>query len=429
MKRLWKRKIGRTMAAALSLTVLLGLTACGSGAEKSVGGGGDGAGAVSAVEEQTEAAAEAGEGEEAAEAAADAGKDVSEIVFGNSAKNLIRDSYSPCFGDGRVYYINQEDMLCSFALDGSDPQTHTGSLMEEARYDHERPAYLNYYQGKVYYIATIEGKAGKELDRHAEIFCVDPASGAVESVASFEDEGGNLWAKGMLIMDDELFYSVNAVQESSFVGVINLATGETNEFFKMSAKEGDPINTFDTDGTYLYMFSSTSRSNIRRVLLADVYEAEPPCDTLVEYHDTLIPADGGFYTLHEDVNTHDSMFLFYSYAGASDSWQGEERFPAENGELTDDVEKLPGILPHHADMYAVGDGMASLVRGLRQLYYAPTDDYRESVLAAELTYTVSATVPYYHVLHAGVYGDTLYLVTENENGAEFHALMADGTFQ
>lgn len=39
MKRLWKRKIGRTMAAALSLTVLLGLTACGSGAEKSVGGG------------------------------------------------------------------------------------------------------------------------------------------------------------------------------------------------------------------------------------------------------------------------------------------------------------------------------------------------------------------------------------------------------
>ena len=77
----------------------------------------------------------------------------------------------------------------------------------------------------------------------------------------------------------------------------------------------------------------------------------------------------------------------------------------------------------------IGDGMASLVRGLRQLYYAPADDYRESVLAAELTYTVSATVPYYHVLHAGVYGDTLYLVTENENGAEFHALMANGTFQ
>lgn len=138
MKRLWKRKIGRTMAAALSLTALLGLTACGSGAEKSAGD--DGAGAVSAVEEQMEAAAEAGEGEEAAAPAADAGKDVSEIVFGNSAKNLIRDSYSPCFGDGRIYYINQEDMLCSFALDGSDPQTHTGSLMEEARYDHERPA-------------------------------------------------------------------------------------------------------------------------------------------------------------------------------------------------------------------------------------------------------------------------------------------------
>ena len=76
MKRLWKRKIGRTMAAALSLTALLGLTACGSGAEKSAGD--DGAGAVSAVEEQMEAAAEAGEGEEAAAPAADAGKDGSQ---------------------------------------------------------------------------------------------------------------------------------------------------------------------------------------------------------------------------------------------------------------------------------------------------------------------------------------------------------------
>ena len=350
---------------------------------------------------------------------------VTQPVYGNDPNNLFQMDNTVCFGNGRVYYINFSDEVASFALDGSDAAVHgvIGNLSEGSY----GGSALNWYNGKVYYMIT---QYREDYTRFVEVRSMDVETGEETQIAVY-DNSDNPTSNSMLIIGDNLFYSCyDTNTKTTSVTVQNLITGESNLILEMTTSSaGLGHAAFASDGANLYLYIYNGFYSVYKMPMSAVYDSEPSCEqvAVVSLNSTVLTGDG-MYTDHTDGNTHESSYVFYAYENSGENWPYETVLDhvAADGD-TGDEEGIIRNLIWYSTKWMLGDALVSEAQFNRNLYYASSVDYTQSVSVSGLSFEQSAQNG--TGLYAGEYEDVLYLILEDENGVSFHTLAADGTYK
>ena len=341
-----------------------------------------------------------------------------DVVFGNKPNNLYQSSSAPCFGEGRIYYINRDNELASFALDGSDHLVH-GSVGTVP--DHTTPSGLNYYQNAVYFVVTVEEPEA----RYPEIRRFDLASNEVEPIASMigNSEYNVTTANGLAIINDDLYYSYyeGSIANGRIVaGVISLTSDQTNTIKTISSPCGVHQFVFDSDGKYLYM-RSNDMGTVYRLPLSHVYDEEPECEQVLfgTADNSLTFDDGGFYVVVAKED-HSISYGFYDYEKANAQWEYDLVMDTIS-DTAEDQEQL--FLTNH---YVLGQSMVCVSNAGSVLYSASADDLHLSDLV-KLDFAYENGYGYVYWL--GEYEDVLYVVSGTEDGEVLQAIAPDGSLR
>ena len=392
---------------------------CGALLLGALAGCGGGQSTESAAPAQTVSSGEAAGAESAAPEAA------AELTYGNDPNNLYQLNDTVCFGNGRVFYINFRNEVASFAMDGSDPKVH-GAIGEISQGSSGAIA-PNWYEGRVYYMIT---QYRADYTRYVEIRSMDVETGEETQVAVY-DGSDHPAANGMLIIGDDLFYSCyDNGTDLTTVTVQDLVTGESNLVLdRTTAHGGSGHAGFASDGTNLYLYINNGVHMVFKVPMSAIYDSEPPCQQVaaVSMTSTVLTGDG-MYTDYTDPSTRESSYVFYAYENSGENWPHETVL--DHVDADGDTGSEEGIIRNliwYSAKWMLGDALAAEAQFNRNLYYAPSVDYTQSVSAGELDFESSAANG--NGLHAGTCEDVLYLVLENGDSASFHTLTADGTYQ
>jgi len=354
-----------------------------------------------------------------------AGFSAEQLVYGNDPNNLYQLEMTPCFGDGRVYYINFNDEVASFALDGSDAKVHgtIGNISENS----SGASHLNWYDGGVYYAIT---QYREDYTRYVEIRRMDVQTGE-EAVVATCDSSDNVTDNGMIIIGENLFYSCyDPDTKATTATVFNLATQETGLILKeTTAHAGLGSAVFTTDGKYLYIFIYNGLYRVYKMPLAAVYDREPSYEqvAVISLPPTVL-TEKGFYTDYTDTDTHDSSFVFYHYDTSGADWSYETILDqvASDGD-TGSEEGILRNLVWYSYKWFLGDGMVSVSQMNKKLYYSSSADFTQSASLGGLSFENSAVNG--TGLYAGIYEGVFYLIQEDKNGVTFHTLTSDGSYK
>lgn len=335
------------------------------------------------------------------------------MVYGNDPNNLFQLPQSPCFGNGRAYYINANNEIASIALDGNDARID--GTIKNLSDTSTGASYLNWYNGSVYYIIT---QYREDSTRYLEIRSMDVSTGTESTVLKCE-ESDNIADNGMLIIGDNLFYAgYDPATRNTTINVFNLQTEEQNQILKKNIDPSPLSSAFVTDGEYLFLQTGIW---IYRIAWSDIYKSEPKCEELLKVTTltSLIIADNGFYFVEpdKDHNANASDFVFYPFKDASTDWPYESII--EN--ISDgDAPSTEESLIWYGNKWGLNETFVAY--GKKKFYFSPSSDFTKSVLVDELD------LSYGDVLHAGTYEGTLYIICESKDGLIFHTLTSDGTY-
>lgn len=343
---------------------------------------------------------------------------VEDLVYGNEPNNLYQMSNAPCFGDGRIYYINSDSEIMSVALDGSDAKV-VGTIGGLTKYS-SSPCCLNWYQGSVYYVVVWDRE--NYDGRYIEIRSMDVSTGAESVVLTCEDNEYNA-CDCMLIIGDNLFYSCYDVEnKNTSINAFNLSTSKQNQIIKKNTGSSPNSSVIASDGRYLYM--ALGGAGIFRTAWSGIYESEPKCEEVVSknaYGHTTIFTENGFYSvLSNEDGTRD--YVFYLFENSATDWPYET--VTENisdGSPASVAEDIAKSLVYYAYDWMIGEAYAAHEEG--KVFYSSSADFTQSTAVGELE------LAYGEILHAGTYDGMLYLIVEGANGMTFHTLTADGNYK
>lgn len=405
-----KRK--KTVALLLAAGLLLSATACGGKADET---------ADPAAEQESVTETEDSDAQSDAQEVTQSAADVGDLTYGNDPNNFYQSSHAPCFGDGRVYYIDLDDNLASFALDGSDPQTHGSVHITDSM---SSPGFLNWYNGAVYYMVN---QYREDYTAYLEIVCMDPQTGTetvVETIEGDSDSEYNPYMEGMQIIGDRLFYAF-AQSDTVTVRVKDLVSGEENELFHNGTKGGGVSSAvFATDGENLYAEIPNTLDKVYSLPLSELYSADSLGDPLASLGGVAaVFSEDGIYTT---MGSEDTSYVFYAYQDSGSDWPYETIVEdvISNGKFDTEQDIIDNLI-WLTVKWVLGDALAS-IQG-KTLYYSPSVDYMQSSSVTELDFESSYANG--RGLFAGEYQDVLYLICQNEDTTTLHTLTADGTFQ
>lgn len=424
-----KKKCLKKLIYALGISgLVLSMTACAGGKKPAERGTESAAeknqdeGSLAAEDEKTE---ETGAPEENAEDTEDQAAEIMDVTYGNAPNNLFQLSQTPCFGDGRVYYINFNNQVSSFALDGSDARVN-GSINDIS--DRSSGAKcLNWYDGAVYYMLT---QYREDYTCYTEIRSMNPETGEEKTVEAYEGNG-DAKSSGMGIIGDNLFYACyDSAEKKNIVNVTNLVSGEKNKLFEHTVGgmgSGDAV--FATDGKNLYMAMPEQAIVVYKLPLAELYSPEPVCEQAAAFWDaSTIFTENGIYTAIENPDTHQSNYEFLRYSDSGGNWPQEvvlENLIADGESGTE--QDIVNNLIWYSDKWMLGDALASVSQMNRNLYYSASIDYTQSSSVGELDFENSAangTGKY-----IGAYENVLYVICQKGEEVSFHTLTAEGEYK
>lgn len=347
-----------------------------------------------------------------------------DLTYGNDPNNIYQLSQAPCFGDGRAYYINFNDEVASFALDGSDPKIHgTINNITEMSFG---ASCLNWRDGFVYYMLT---QYREDYTRYVEIRSMNLETGE-EQILETCEEGDNPTANGMIIIGDNLLYACYDPGNSMTTAtVVNLFSGEKNLLFNKTTRGTGGITTFTTDGANLFLAIEDQYCRIYTIPLAELYTTEPVSEPIAAFNkETVIFEENGIYGAVPVSGTHSYNYEFYPYASAGQDWACETLMEdlIADGEMGSE-EGIINNLIWRSERWLLDGATASVSTMNRNLYYSPSTDYTQSASCGMLTFEASGangTGKY-----IGEYEDVLYVICQDGDAVSFQTLTADGTFQ
>ncbi len=348
---------------------------------------------------------------------------VKNLAYGNDPNNLLQLAHAPCFGEGRAYYINFNNEVASYSLDGSDAKAHgtVGNLSEMS----SGALYLNWHDGSVYYMIT---QYREDYTRYVEVRAMDVQTGE-ETTIETNEESDNVMSNGMMILGDNLLYSCYDPQtDDTTVTVVNLASQDKNQIFHGKAQAGNFAALFTTDGKSLYLFIPDSSYRVYKMALSALYDEEPSYERLADIPtaSTALTEDG-IYTTLADPDTHSNSYVFYAYGDSGEDWTFQVLLPEAPSDNAASEEDIIRNLVWRSGKWFLGDTLACLSWLNDHLYLSSTYDYTQSAFVGEAAYEDSSENG--SGLYAGVYEGVLYLILEDQNGVSFHTLTADGTYR